>query len=190
MAEEGARGKCQPAAMLPPAVDAEIFRQISHALYNNLWLKIFYRSAAGKETEARVMPLGLAQQGVHLYLVCRFEGYDNERSLALHRFISAEAGTMTFKRPKEFDLGKYDDDGRFGFGEGERITLQFSIAKEAGFHLLEARLSEDQSVEEIEEGYRIEATVVDSAVLDRWLRGFGEQVFSIEKVSHSDNWDS
>ena len=175
--------------LLPPAVDAEIFRQISHALYNDLWLKILYRSAAGKETESRVMPLGLAQQGVHLYLVCRFEGYDNERSLALHRFISAEASTMTFKRPKEFDLGKYDDDGRFGFGDGQRIRLSFCVAKNAGYHLLEAKLSADQVVEEFEDYYRIEATVVDSAMLDRWLLGFGEQVFSIEKVSHSDSRD-
>ncbi len=167
--------------LLPPAVDAEIFRQISHALYNNLWLKIFYRSAAGKETEARVMPLGLAQQGVFLYLVCRFDGYDNERSLALHRFISAEAGTMTFKRPKEFDLGKYDDDGRFGFGEGERIQLSFCISKRAGYHLLEAKLAADQVVEEFEDYYKISATVVDSAVLNRWLLGFGADVWSVLK---------
>ena len=172
--------------LLPPAVDAGMFRQISHALYNNLWLAIVYRNAAGKETDARVMPLGLAQQGVHLYLVCRFEGYDNERSLALHRFISAEAGTMTFKRPKEFDLSKYDDDGRFGFGDGQRIQLSFCIAKQAGYHLLEAKLSADQVVEQLEDHYRITATVVDSAVLDRWLLGFGGDVFNTQKVSHSD----
>lgn len=167
--------------LLPPAVNSEIFTHVSHALYNNLWLKIVYRNASGKETEARVMPLGLAQQGVHLYLVCRFEGYENERSLALHRFVSAEAGTMNFKRPRDFDLSKYDDDGRFGFGEGQRIKLSFCIQKTAGTHLLEAKLSEDQSVEELEGCYRIEGTVVDSAMLDRWLRGFGEDVSDIEK---------
>ena len=167
--------------LMPPAVDSAIFSQVSHALYHNLWLKIGYRNAGGKETEARVMPLGLAQQGVHLYLVCRFEGYDNERSLALHRFISAEAGTMTFKRPKEFDLAKYDDDGRFGFGDGQRVRLSFCIKKEAGYHLLEARLSADQVVEEFEDHYLIKATVVDSAVLERWVRGFGADVWDIQK---------
>jgi predicted DNA-binding transcriptional regulator YafY len=167
--------------LLPPAVDAGMFRQISHALYNNLWLTIVYRNAAGKETDARVMPLGLAQQGVHLYLVCRFEGYDNERSLALHRFIRAEAGTMTFKRPKEFDLSRYDDDGRFGFGDGQRIQLSFCIAKQAGYHLLEAKLSADQVVEVLEDHYKITATVVDSAVLDRWLLGFGGSVWGVVK---------
>lgn len=167
--------------LLPPAIDAEICTQVSHALYHNLWLKVVYRNAASKETEARVMPLGLAQQGVHLYLVCRFEGYDNERSLALHRFIAAEAGTMTFKRPKEFDLARYDNDGRFGFGDGHRVRLSFCIDKEAGLHLLEAKLSADQVVDEFEDHYRIEATVVDSAVLERWLRGFVADVWNVEK---------
>lgn len=168
--------------LLPPAIDSAIFSQISHALYYNLWLKIVYRNAAGKETEARVMPLGLAQQGVHLYLVCRFDGYDNERSLALHRFFSAEAGTMAFKRPADFDLAKYDDDGRFGFGDGQRIKLSFCITKEAGYHLLEARLSSDQEIDEYDDFYQVRATVVDSAVLDRWLLGFGADVTKILKI--------
>lgn len=168
--------------LLPPAVDEAIVSQISHALYHNLWLKIVYRNAAGKETEAQIMPLGLAQQGVSLYLVCRFEGYDNERSLALHRFLSAEASTLTFKPPPEFDLAQYDDDGRFGFGDGLRVKLNFCIAKAAGYHLLEARLSADQVVEEFDDHYQIEATVVDSAVLERWLRAFGDDVWEINKT--------
>ena len=168
--------------LLPPTINSDIFAHISDALYNNLWLKITYQNAAGKETEARVMPLGLAQQGVHLYLVCRFEGYENERSLALHRFINTEAGTMTFKRPEEFDLAKYDDDGRFGFGDGQRIRLSFFIKKDAGHHLLEAKLSNDQVVDDSVEHYRISATVVDSAVLDRWLLGFGGDVWDVVKA--------
>ncbi|MDP2126630.1 MAG: WYL domain-containing protein [Pseudohongiella sp.] len=179
--------------LVPPGINSELFTRISHALYHNLWLKITYRNAAGKEIEARVMPLGLAQQGVLLYLVCRFDGYDNERSLALHRFIAAEAGTMTFTRPKEFDLSKYDDDGRFGFGEGQRVKLSFCIAKNAGYHLLEAKLSADQVVEEFQDHYRITATVVDSAVLDRWVMGFGGDVFKLNKESEqtvSTTWGS
>jgi len=167
--------------LLPPAIDDEIFRQVSDALYHNLWLGVTYRNASGKEIEARVMALGLAQQGVQLYLVCRFEGYDNERSLALHRLVSAKAGTMKFKPPAHFDLSRYDDDGRFGFGEGERVRLTFCITKAAGYHLLEAKLSEDQEVEEYEDHYQITASVVDSAMLEWWIRGFGEDIFNKRK---------
>ena len=101
--------------LLPPKIKPGVFDEVSNALYANLWLSVEYRNAAGKVLKAEVMPLGLAQQGSRLYLICRFKGYDNERSLALHRLIAAHAKTLTFERPKQFDLKKYDDDGRFGF---------------------------------------------------------------------------
>lgn len=167
--------------LLPPKIDPAVFDQVSNALYGNQWLEVDYKNAAGKRTATRVMPLGLAQQGPRMYLVCRFDGYDNERSLALHRIVSARASTLTFERPKNFDLKKYDDDGRFGYGNGQRIRLSFTIEKEAGLHLLESPLSADQQVVERDETYEITATVVDSAMLGWWLRGLGESVTNIQK---------
>ena len=167
--------------LLPPKIDPTVFDQISNALYGNQWLEVDYKNAAGKRTTARVMPLGLAQQGPRMYLVCRFDGYDNERSLALHRILSARASTLTFERPKNFDLKQYDDDGRFGYGDGERIRLSFRIKKEAGLHLLESPLSADQQVVDLENAYEITATVVDSDMLEWWLRGFGEAVSEINR---------
>ena len=162
--------------LLPPKIRPGVFDEVSNALYANRWLEVDYKNAAGKSTQTEVMPLGLAQQGPRLYLVCRFPGFDNERSLALHRITSARASERTFERPKEFDLQKYDDDGRFGFGEGERIRICFRIDKGAGYHLLESPLSVDQQVVELDDAFEITATVVDSEWLWRWLRGFGDAV--------------
>ena len=167
--------------LLPAHVNAEVFAQTSAALYNNQWLHVSYQNAAGRHAEYDVMPLGLAQQGPSLYLVCRFKSYHNERSLALHRIKSARASTMTFTRPPEFDLEKYDADGRFGFGEGERVSLTFTIDKTAGRHLLETPLSRDQQVEELPDAYKITATVVDSGHLEWWLRGFGDGVWDVRR---------
>lgn len=167
--------------LLPPKIKPSVFEQVSTALYANLWLNVDYGNAAGKRTQADVMPLGLAQQGERLYLVCRFKDYDNERSLALHRIISAQASEFSFDRPKDFDLEQYDNDGRFGFGEGKRIKLTFRINKEAGYHLLECPLSEDQQVKELDDVYEITATVVESAQLEWWLRGFGESVLEVKR---------
>lgn len=167
--------------LLPPKIDPTVFDQVSNALYGNRWLEVDYKNAAGKRSNARVMPLGLAQQGPRMYLVCRFEGYDNERSLALHRILSARASTLTFERPKNFDLKQYDDDGRFGYGEGEHVRLTFRIDKEAGLHLLESPLSADQQMVELDDAYEITATVVDSDMLEWWLRGFGEAVSEISR---------
>ncbi len=167
--------------LLPPSINSKVFEAVSNALYSNLLLDIRYRNRAGKEIEATVMPLGLAQQGEILYLVCRFQGYEDERSLALHRFLSARATTMGFKRPADFRLRQYDNDGRFGYGDGHRVCLTFDISHEAGLHLLESRLSEDQQVEVITGGYRITATVVDSGQLEWWLRGFGDDVSNVSR---------
>ncbi len=167
--------------LLPPKIKPDVFEQVSNALYSNLWLDIDYENSSGKRTQATVMPLGLAQQGPRFYLVCRFKGFDNERSLALHRIVSAEASSFTFERPKDFDLESYDNDGRFGFGEGNRIKLSFHIGKDAGYHLLESPLSADQQVRELEDSYAITATVVDSAMLEWWLRGFGDSISNVRR---------
>lgn len=169
--------------LLPPKIDGAVFEAISEALYANRWLQLDYRNAAGKRTQAKVMPLGLAQQGERLYLVCRFEGYDNERSLALNRIAAAEATALGFDRPKGFNFKRYDDDGRFGFGNGKRIRLSFEIDGAHGNHLKESRLSADQEVEDVEKGrLRITATVVDSEMLTWWLRGFGDAVTNVQKA--------
>lgn len=168
--------------LLPPKIVPGVFEVVSEALYSNRWLKLDYRNSAGKRNQVEVMPLGLVQQGPRLYLVCRYRGYDNERNLALHRILAAEMSTLTFERPREFDLKKYDDDGRFGFGEGKKIHLTFRIARMAGQHLLETPLSGDQHVVELEDGsLEISATVVDSAMLEWWLRGFGDAVSNIRR---------
>ncbi|KRD25624.1 transcriptional regulator [Acidovorax sp. Root267] len=174
--------------LLPPKIVPGVFEAVSEALYSNHWLHIEYKNAGGKRTSADVMPLGLVQQGSRLYLVCRYQGFDNERNLALHRIASAEVSTLTFERPKTFDLKRYDDDGRFGFGEGEKVRLSFRIERSAGLHLMESPLSTDQKVIERKDGQlEITATVVDSAMLEWWLRGFGNQISAITRKPPGDN---
>lgn len=171
--------------LLPPKIDPGVFEVVCEALYRNLWLHLYYKNASGGEATINVMPLGLAQQGPRLYLVCRYDGYDNERLLVIHRIQKAKASTLTFKRPKNFDLKRFDDEGRFGFGDGNKIRLTFRIKKSVGWHLLESRLSEDQQVKETGDEYEISATVVDSEMLEWWLRTFGDAVSSVRKRPES-----
>ena len=167
--------------LLPPKIAPEVFEEVTAALQDNRWLEVHYRNAAHQRRTACVMPLGLVQQGTSLYLVCRFEGYDNERNLALHRISAAEAQLRSFAYPDNFDLARYEADGRFGYGNGARIQLRFCISKAAGLHLTEAHLSKDQRVEEHAAHYAISATVVDSAMLTWWLRGFGDEVWDVSR---------
>ena len=166
--------------LLAPKIAEGVLEEVSRSLYNNQWLDLDYTNSNGKRIQHRVMPLGLAQQGPRLYLVCRFEGYDNERSMAIHRIQAARAGTLTFDRPL-FDLAKYDADGRFAISSGKRIRLSFNIDKAPGKHLLESCLSDDQVVLENNDCYQITATVNQTLLLDRWLNSFGKQIRNIQK---------
>lgn len=168
--------------LLPPEIRPGVLDAVSNALYQNQWLEVDYENQRGHRTKARVMPLGLAQQDQCLYLVCRYDGYDNTRHLALHRLHKATAEPWTFERPR-FDLKKHEAAGHFGFGEGKLIKLSFRIDKEAGFHLLESRLSKDQQVQEEDSCYLITATLVDSAMLQWWLNGFADSVWDVSRES-------
>lgn len=167
-----------------PQIAEGIFETVSNALYANRWLDIDYTNATGKQTSARVMPLGLAQQGTRMYLVCRFDGFDNERSLALHRFKAATATSHTFETPADFDLEAYDDEGRFGISTGRRVRLSFHISRSSGLHIVESGLSLDQQVVPTESGYTISATVMETELLYRWLNSFGADIseLSIQAV--------
>lgn len=166
--------------LLPPELQPDVFNEVSCALYNNYWLDITYRNAGGEVKEKTVMPLGLAQQGPRLFLVCRFKGYDDERNLAMHRMLSARSTSMTFERPEGFDLKQYNDEARFSFGEGRKVKLSFRVDKQAGLHILESRLSEDQTYIEHKDCYEISATAMDSLQLKFWINGFGKDAWDID----------
>lgn len=172
--------------LLPPVVPEGVFENVSNALYSDHWLEISYRNATGRQTSARVMPLGLAQQGARLLLACRFEGYEDDRSLSLHRMIHAKDTGLPFDRPPGFDLQRYDDEGRFGFGRGKVIQLVFRLSRDAGLHLTESPLSKDQTVREIGDQYEFRASVVESPQLRWWLRSFGRQLRMVRPAGFLD----
>jgi predicted DNA-binding transcriptional regulator YafY len=165
--------------LLPPSIGEGVLETVSKALYRNHWLDVEYENSALRRVAGRVMPLGLAQQGTRLYLVCRFEGHDDERTLAVHRIDGVVDTGLAFERPAGFDLERYDAEGRFGFGNGKRVKLEFLIRRGAGLHLLESRLSEDQQVEEEGDHYRVRAEVPLTEQLKWWLRGFGEDLLVV-----------
>jgi len=172
--------------LLPPEIKPGVLEAVSQALYNETWLELDYTNAKGERKQHRVMPLGMAQQGARLVLVVRYEGYDNERSLALNRAHKATDTGHPFPPVKDFDLAQYDDDGRFGFGSGKTIQLKFRIEKTSGIFLTESRLSKDQVVVDLGNKLEIAATVVESARLIWWLRGFGKRVKVLEPAAVRD----
>lgn len=166
--------------LLPAKIASGVLETVSNALYQEQKLYLHYHNVHGEQKEATVWPLGLAQQGNRLYLVCRYEGYDNERILALPRIEKAELLPQRFTYPKDFDLARYDGEGRFAFGEGKKVRISFKIEKAAGWHLTESRLSEDQEIEIQGDWLQVRATVMDSLLLKHWLKAWNEQLIDFQ----------
>ena len=170
-------------ALLPPDIKAGVLEVISKALFHETWLELEYSNQASQRKKHRVMPLGLAQQGVRLVLVVRFEGYEDERSLAVSRITKAVDTQLPFPPIKGFDLDAYEEQGGFGYSCGKMIHLKFRIDKKLGLFLTESRLSKDQTVVELDQQFEISATVAESEHLVWWLRGFGRQVEVLAPVA-------
>lgn len=166
--------------LLAPPINAQVFELVTDALNHEHKLRITYRNALGRQRDAVVWPLGLAQQGVRLYLVCRFEGHDDQRILALPRILQAQATGEPFDYPPDFNLARYDGDGHFGISHGRTVRLHFTIDKPSGQHLVESPLSADQQVVEGADDLSFSATVVETELLHRWLRGWGERVRNVQ----------
>ncbi len=168
-------GQLQP--LMPPKLGMGVLDQVTEALQGDLWLDIDYRNFDGAPiNNKRVMPLALVQQGVRLFLVCRFDGYDDSRHLALHRIRRARSTGLLFERPR-FDLRAYVRDGHFGFGNGEEIQMRLRVDAAVAELLRETPVSADQAiVADASGGFELTATVVRSEQLRWWLRTYGSSV--------------
>lgn len=169
--------ECLP--LRPPHLSEAILDTLSEALFHERKLLLGYRNSQGEDKTATVAPLGLVQRGQRLYLVCRFDGYDNQRILALPRIHRAELGEP-FHYPDDFDLKRYIEQGHFGILRGDKVRLSFTLPKPLAAHLLESPLSDDQTVEPQGERYRIQATLNDTELLRRWLNAWGEDLHDLQ----------
>ena len=159
---------------------------VSEALYKDAKLRIRYRNVRDEEREAAVSPLGLVQQDVRLYLVCRFEGYDDVRHLALHRLLDAETLDCPVDRPEGFDLDRYVAERHFNYAESGkiRLVLEFTSAETAR-NLKETPFVGQTVFEELPDGaWRVEAIVDDTVILDGWIAAWRERagMRRVEKI--------
>ena len=171
--------------LIPPQIDPELIETVTHCLFNNLEMALTYQNRRGKMSEYVVHPYGLIDRAPVLYLVAdslrAAEADRRIRTFAAHRMLKARELSHTFDRPVDFDLDEYVTEGRHMFGKGERVKLCFEIRGSPGVHLQEAHLSDDQEIEELDDGWlRVTATVNESLELKRWMNGFGDDIRAVD----------
>ena len=157
-------------------------------------MALTYQNRRGEVSEYVVHPYGLIDRAPVLYLVAdslRVAEADRRiRTYAAHRMIKTRELSHKFDRPVDFDLDEYVTEGRHMFGKGEHVNLTFEIRGSPGMHLQEAHLSEDQNIEELEDGWlRVTATVSESLELKRWMNSFGEDIRAIDMTFIDDAHD-
>ena len=172
---------------IPPSIKPRIFEAVSNALFENKKLKITYQNAEGKEKTKTVSPMGLVQQDIRLYLVCRFDGYQDIRHLALHRIRNAELLTEPAQKELNFDIKTYVKEHHFNYTNSEtkmvRLTLVFTNEATA-LNLTEAPFNRTQKIEKLEDGrYRLTVKIEDSLLLDGWINTWRDiaGIVSVEK---------
>lgn len=173
--------------MLAPAIKPRIFEAVSEALYREAKLEIDYVNHLDVRKHAVVSPLGLVQQAYRVYLVCRFEGYDNIRHLALHRFESAVVLDFAADRPKDFSLDAYIASRHFNYSNGRKVRLEIEFESEVmAKNLQETPFNLTQKLERQPDGlWRLEAVMDDTVLLDGWLASWskGGKIRSVKKTA-------
>lgn len=170
--------------LIPPAIDADALQVLQEALLQERRVDVLYESRSkGEALNLELDPLALVQRGPVMYLIATGRSLtsgrvtDEVRLFALHRFHKAWLRDDRIRRPEGFALDDYLSKGGLGFGNGSLMRLQAVFSREAGEHLYESRLSEDQVIRELPDGrLEVEATVADTPQLKWWLRATGATV--------------
>jgi predicted DNA-binding transcriptional regulator YafY len=167
-------------SFVPPKILPRILDTVTEALFRNRVLLMSYTAPDPKNNkkDVAVEPLGLVQQDHRIYLVAQYEGTNQIRHFALHRFTKAEVTDRAFS-PKGFSLRQYVSERHFNYTDGElrMVRLSFELTGERTvFTLRETPFNETQVIEELAPGlWRVTVEIADSVLLDGWLAAWKER---------------
>lgn len=171
---------------IPPKVLPRIFEDVTNALYEEKKIQVKYRNAEDEITEAIFSPLGMVQQDGRLYLVGQFDGYDNYRHLALHRIESVKQLIDHVQGSRGFKIKDYIKDKHFNYTSDETKIVHLVLDFKNEYtkkYLLESPFNKTQVISEPEPGlFRLEVDIVDSVLLDAWIKTW-EEIAQIVRVT-------
>ncbi|MCG5549275.1 helix-turn-helix transcriptional regulator [Halorhodospira halochloris] len=167
--------------LLAPTIDSAVYDRVCQGLLEGRQLYVHYRARSRGNTlqSYRVHPLGLVVRDTVSYLLARLRDYTDVRQLALHRCEAVELLEESAEPPPGFDLDAYIHERRaFDLPEtSEPINLRLRINSGVAQHLAEAPLSQDQTIEMVDDDWwLLQAKVPLTAQLRWWLLGFGQAV--------------
>ena len=131
--------------------------------------------------------MGLVQQDIRLYLVCRFDGYTDIRHLALHRITDAELLNEPAQKERDFDIKTYVREHHFNYTNEAtpivKLTLEFT-SEATALNLSEAPFNRTQKIEKLDNGHYVLTVVIeDTLLLTGWINTWKEKagIVRVEK---------
>jgi len=176
---------------ISPKTERKIVETIYQAVVEELQFTASYRTKTGELKEnLTVNPLGIVFRQEFNYLVCTYSDSPVIRHLPLHRFQSASITSHKRIVPQGFSLDEFVSSDAFSYlVENKPIKLQALFAGESAIYREEAPLSDDQTIERLEDGrILLNATVKNSYQLHWWLGGFGDKVEVLKPESLRDEF--
>lgn len=170
----------------PAVIDPVVMETVNQAMLNNRALLITrYRgwdikASANNLSEEIMLPRGLVHDRATVYLVAEKAADGYIHRYPLHRIQNAEELNQRVYKRDDFNLDNYLRDNFKKPVSENQLRLVVRFTKEAGRHLLETPLSDDQEVlyssDDEDNSFSIRATVADTRELRWWLLGFDENV--------------
>ena len=163
-----------------------VIEAITQALYEERQLDVEYQSVqaarTGETKKYLIHPYGILYRDSVIELIGR-KSTDDKRAIKrwmLHRFIKADMLIEGSTIPPAFNIDEYiKSQLAFPFS-GDEIQFKAWFHEYALNNVRETHLGDDQTIEEIEGGAIVTATVRDTNELKQWILGQGERVCVIE----------
>ncbi|AEB60489.1 helix-turn-helix transcriptional regulator [Ectopseudomonas mendocina] len=167
-------------ALLPAAVDAEVWQEASTALLERKQLRVTYLSRSKAETKVLILhPAGLVSRHSTSYLIGSVDGYDDLRQFALHRILRAEALDAASQLHPRPDIDSYIASGAFTWRQApESVELVADVHPQVAWLLSETPLSTQQTLTPIagSDWQHLQAHVpLDQETL-WWIFGLNENI--------------
>lgn len=169
-----------------------IYDKVTQALYDDKQLEVTYMAASsetGSPKTYAIHPYALLHRDTTTELVGKIDKDDTIRHWPLHRMQTAKVLSIKSTTPKSFNLNKYIESKLAQPLSGDVIKFKAWIKKDgyAFNHVLETSLSTDQTIEYVEDGLIVTATVNETAELKWWILGLGDRIKVLEPVGLQTN---
>ena len=173
-----------------PEMDEAVWAVFSQAIIDQQQCEVVYHSRRFEEPRTyKISPLGIVIRGPVTYLLAIYDGYDDIRQMAMHRFKAAKAMVDDAFIPDHFDLDEYICEGQFGILTDEKpIQLKLKVSADVARSLTEVPLGDKQVIEAItptdfRSDCRVSCMLPESWDLYRWLLSHGMSV-RVESPDH------